>query len=82
MTTNSPIKEHDFASKLLNTSELAKYLGVNDSTLRQYRIKGNGPTYIKIGHLVRYKISDIEEWLNNLSKKHTYKEAKKCITTI
>lgn len=49
--------------KLLTTKELAKYLGIGESTLLQYRFEGTGPAYIKLGHLVRYKISDVEAWL-------------------
>jgi len=52
--------------KLLNTKELAEYLGVAVSTIMQYRLDGRGPTYIKIGHLVRYRIEDVEAWLETL----------------
>ena len=38
--------------KLLTTKELAKYLGIGESTLLQYRFDGTGPAYIKLGHLV------------------------------
>ena len=54
--------------KLLSTEALAEYLDVAVSTLRQYRLDGKGPTYIKIGHLVRYRVEDVEEWL--ATKKH------------
>jgi excisionase family DNA binding protein len=49
--------------ELLNTKELAEYLGVTAQTLRQYRLDGRGPVYLKIGHLVRYRLSDVEQWL-------------------
>lgn len=49
--------------KLLTTKELAKYLGIGESTLLQYRFDGTGPAYIKLGHLVRYRMSDVEAWL-------------------
>lgn len=49
--------------KLLTTKELAKYLGIGESTLLQYRFDGTGPAYIKLGHLVRYRTSDVEAWL-------------------
>jgi excisionase family DNA binding protein len=58
----------DIQNKLLDTKALAEYLGVAVSTLRQYRLDGKGPAYIKIGHLVRYRKSDIEEWL--ISQEH------------
>jgi len=49
--------------KLLNTKELASYLGVAVSTLLLYRAEGTGPRYIKMGRLVRYRASDVEAWL-------------------
>lgn len=50
--------------RLLNTKELARYLGVAISTITQYRLDGTGPDYVKLGHLVRYKIADVEKWLD------------------
>ncbi len=49
--------------KLLDTKQLADYLGIAVSTILQYRADGTGPQYIKLGHLVRYRISDVEAWL-------------------
>lgn len=51
--------------KLLNTKELSKYLGIAISTIMQYRVDGTGPNYVKLGHLVRYRISDVEAWLES-----------------
>jgi excisionase family DNA binding protein len=53
----------DADEKLLSTIQLAEYLGIKTSTLREYRVDRKGPPYIKIGHLVRYKVKDIEAWL-------------------
>lgn len=50
--------------KLLDTKQLAQYLGIAASTILQYRADGTGPQYIKLGHLVRYRISDVEKWLD------------------
>ncbi|MBR4625924.1 MAG: helix-turn-helix domain-containing protein [Alphaproteobacteria bacterium] len=55
-------------NKLLNTKEVAKYLDVACSTLIEYRRKGIGPAYIKLGHLVRYKVEDVELWLKQKSE--------------
>lgn len=55
--------------KLLTTKELAKYLDIGESTLLQYRFDGTGPAYIKLGHLVRYRISDVEAWLASRTEK-------------
>ncbi|MDR0967505.1 MAG: helix-turn-helix domain-containing protein [Rickettsiales bacterium] len=51
---------------LFTTSTLAKYLGIAKATLKQYRLDGGGPEYLKIGHLIRYRLSDIEKWFDTL----------------
>jgi len=35
---------------------------VSDRTLQRWRSEGSGPTFIKIGQLVRYRQSDLEEF--------------------
>ena len=51
--------------KLMNTNELAEYLGIAVSTIADYRLKGIGPVYVKIGHLVRYRKADVDNWVAN-----------------
>ena len=46
----------------MNTNELAEYLGIAVSTIVDYRLKGIGPVYVKIGHLVRYRKADVDNW--------------------
>ncbi len=53
--------------KLMNTKQLAEYLGIAVSTILQYRADGTGPQYIKLGHLVRYRQSDVDAWLERKS---------------
>jgi excisionase family DNA binding protein len=44
-------------------SAVAAYLGnVPEGTLAQWRHRGIGPTYAKIGRHVRYRRSDVEAW--------------------
>lgn len=49
----------------MNTNELAEYLGIAVSTIVDYRLKGIGPVYVKIGHLVRYRKADVDNWVAN-----------------
>lgn len=51
--------------KLMNVNELAEYLGIAVSTIVDYRLKGIGPVYVKIGHLVRYRKADVGNWVAN-----------------
>ncbi len=46
----------------------AKYLGGSDSplserTLQRWRLEGCGPTYVKLGRLVRYRESALNRFL-------------------
>lgn len=54
---------------LLNTREIAKYLGVSNSYMKQMRLRNCGPKYFKFGRLIRYRLSDVHRWIakNDLS---------------
>ena len=42
----------------------AEYLGVSLPTLKRMRRDGRGPTYRRIGRLVKYRRADIDHWLD------------------
>jgi len=50
----------------LTTDQLAKRWGVSSNRLRQWRVEGKGPSFIKLGPgpkaPVRYRLEDIEEF--------------------
>jgi excisionase family DNA binding protein len=49
--------------RLLNVEELADYLGVPVGTLYQWRYRREGPPGFRVGRHVRYRWTDIEEWI-------------------
>lgn len=52
--------------KLLSTAEAAELLGLQVQTLRAWRMKGKGPSYIRYGGRqgrVFYSQGDVENWL-------------------
>ncbi len=52
--------------KLLTTDETALYLGVGKETLNVWRAtKRYKIPYIKVGKLIKYRKSDLDEWLKN-----------------
>ena len=59
------------ASKLLDTNQLAEQLLNKLNTIEDWRIKGVGPRYIKIGRLVRYRLEDVELWLEAQTRNST-----------
>lgn len=51
--------------------QAAKYLALSDSTLNKWRVTGGGPPFIKIGRAVRYKVADLDAFLDNNKFPHT-----------
>ena len=52
---------------LLTVDEIAKYLKVQPSTIYQWTHQGFIP-HIKIGNLVRFRISQVDNWLEGKAK--------------
>ena len=48
--------------KSLRTKEAADYLGVSPGTLEVWRCKGRGPRYSKLGKVVVYDPTDLEDF--------------------
>ena len=50
--------------KLLTQELLAEHLLVSVRTLEEWRLLHKGPAFIKLGHLVRYDLHDVDTWLD------------------
>ncbi len=48
---------------LMTDRDLAHELGLSAGTLRNWRMRGAGPPFVRIGGLVRYRPADVEAWL-------------------
>ena len=48
---------------LLTVAELADHLGVKPSTVYHWRVRGYGPTAVKISGRVRYRLADVDAWV-------------------
>lgn len=51
------------ASPTLKTPEAAAYLNVQPATLEQWRWNGRGPKFCKIGRSCRYRLADLDAFL-------------------
>ena len=51
---------------LLTVDELSEYLQVPAKTIYQWRHKNCGPPGIRIGRYLRFRSSDVEQWLAEL----------------
>ncbi|MDK1016412.1 MAG: helix-turn-helix domain-containing protein [Actinomycetota bacterium] len=59
----------DRLERLLTPAELATYLGVPIATLYVWRHRRLGPPSFKAGRHLRYRLHDVEQWINNRVEK-------------
>lgn len=54
---------------LLRTEEVAQYVGLTVDTLTRYRSRGKGPRFVLISGTkhVRYRLGDVQTWLDRKS---------------
>jgi excisionase family DNA binding protein len=50
--------------ELLTTEQAAEYLQLSPKQLVQWRYFGRGPRFLKAGRAVRYRLSDLDAWLD------------------
>jgi len=58
MTNNSPTP-----NRTVDEREAATAIGFSASWLRQQRMRGTGPAYIRVGRAVRYAVADLDQFL-------------------
>ena len=46
----------------LTQAEAAKVLPLSGRTLERHRVAGTGPKFVKAGHRVLYRCTDMEAW--------------------
>jgi len=49
---------------LVGTREVSNYLGIPETTLAQWRFKRCGPRGYKVGRHVKYRLSEVDAWLD------------------
>lgn len=50
---------------LLSPDELADYLAIPVKTVYNWRTSGKGPRGVRIGRHLRFRWSDVQEWLDD-----------------
>lgn len=60
--TIKTIKEN-LDDELLTTKEASRYLKLRPNTLEIWRLRGVGVKYCKFGRAVRYRLSDLQEFV-------------------
>jgi excisionase family DNA binding protein len=63
----------------LTSQEAAEYLGVTDRAMIEWRRRGGGPPYVRLGGSrsgrVRYDVREIDAWMRAQTHAHTAAEA-------
>ena len=62
----------NYRNKILTPKELSKYMGIAIHTLALYRIYGNGPKYLKLGHIIRYRLGDVLDWVDRKAEENMH----------
>ena len=57
--------------RLLTTSEAATLVGLSPNHLEKLRVRGGGPSYIKLGRQVRYEPQSIADWISSARRSST-----------
>jgi len=52
---------------LLSQRDAARLLSLSTRTLERMRVSGLGPRFIKLGNSVRYRETDLEQWIASRS---------------
>lgn len=60
-----------------DTRTAAAHIGLSKSLLEKARMTGTGPTYFKIGHAVRYRIEDLDKWMEAGRRSKTWEDRPK-----
>lgn len=58
----------------LTTPEAAKYLNLSIQYLEIARHRGDGPRYVKLARMVRYKRSDLDQFMEGNIRMNTCEE--------
>jgi predicted DNA-binding transcriptional regulator AlpA len=50
---------------LLNERDIARIIGMSVASVRRWRLRDEGPPYLKLSSAVRYRPEDLKLWLDS-----------------
>jgi len=59
----------------LDSGQAAEYLGLKRTTLEAWRCRGNGPQFVKLGRLVKYRRADLDAFIEARLRSNTSEAA-------
>lgn len=63
--------EKSLQSNLLTREQAANYLSLKKSTLEAWAVRGGGPAFCKMGKAVRYRLADLESFIESRIRQNT-----------
>lgn|SRR5262249_54470274 len=57
--------------QLLDETATAKLLGITCAALRRWRRERRGPNFCRIGRLIRYRLDDLEAFIDENTQRYT-----------
>lgn len=69
-TTYNIVDAHSVFATLC-TKQAARLLGCSHRTLEDWRLRGNGPRFLKLGRAVRYRMADLAEFMDKQTFSNT-----------
>lgn len=60
-----------FTDQFLSVVQAAEYLNISPKTLNQWRVRGGGPEFARIGRLIRYSRKKLAEYASEQTYSHT-----------
>jgi predicted DNA-binding transcriptional regulator AlpA len=58
-------------TEYLTTQQFARLIGISESTLSKWRMRGDGPEFVKVGRSVRYSRDAGLTWMRSRSRRST-----------
>ncbi len=55
----------------MTTKEAAAFMGLRSNTLEIWRLRGSGPQFVKFGRAVRYRLTDLESYIEAQTRQST-----------
>ena len=65
------LRKQALVSRLVTERDASELLGVSVRTLQKWRLQGNGPQFVKLGHAVRYDVKDLEAYIERARRRST-----------
>ena len=58
-------------NQLMTEKDVANLICITPRALQNWRLRGGGPEYVKIGRSVRYQRSDVIKFIEERKRKHS-----------